>query len=583
MLQGHIKLSDSPIAQSVDWDWGEDGLQQQWNLGVPLLRIPLEIVAKKIFGLIGFPDRLLFLLIYALAMIELYIAFSSHSKKSTPEDRNPTLDLLAVVFSVMSPAFLRLVAVRFEVYEEVVAYFVLFQFILIARLLIFSVKQTPKNLLVVAFVASFLPLIRPTGIFPSLIAFALALAIFLRSRQRKLWAALATIVFISGPAILLTLNFFRFGAPTEFGHALSISMVPANDFAIRFDFPFQDESLLSAVTELFGFIFFPLHLNDWHYYESGISLFQSMTPRFRENYFQTISPLYLGLLLIFAISILVRSIPLKRTSDHGLRSDCRSSIMLAWSIPTALSLVVFYLRTPAISSRYILDLLPSCTILLTALWYLDIQKFTQRRGEKWGKAWGYSSALLIFGISSFDFSLSRNSLNQTHKNESALSADDVAKKLTEFRLFNIAATMVAKPLPESYECGDDFKRFGIYVNGQDWAPAPMCTPEIATVLFFKRAKCYKLTVEPIQDGPSSKEDWAKKVRIRENVKRLELISVELNGGDTELTFCSNGVPTTSSSNSIRMLTIGWTTKEIFKNEGPYPKPWVKLMKVARVE
>src|ERR1035437_9420299 len=54
-LKGHLRISEAPFGHLFDWHWG-NGLQTAWGLGVPLLRLPFEILAR-LAGQPFFPDR----------------------------------------------------------------------------------------------------------------------------------------------------------------------------------------------------------------------------------------------------------------------------------------------------------------------------------------------------------------------------------------------------------------------------------------------------------------------------------------------------------------------------------------------
>src|SRR5690242_5644947 len=56
MLRGALALQATPHGQMADWAWG-NGSQHVWGLGVALLRLPFEAIAK-VAGQVGFPDRI---------------------------------------------------------------------------------------------------------------------------------------------------------------------------------------------------------------------------------------------------------------------------------------------------------------------------------------------------------------------------------------------------------------------------------------------------------------------------------------------------------------------------------------------
>ena len=49
-------LHDDPRKVGYDMAWAEDGVQQVWGLGVPIWRLPFELLAN-FSGVAAFPDR----------------------------------------------------------------------------------------------------------------------------------------------------------------------------------------------------------------------------------------------------------------------------------------------------------------------------------------------------------------------------------------------------------------------------------------------------------------------------------------------------------------------------------------------
>src|ERR1700720_917241 len=57
LLKGELALSHNPAALDMDLCWSEGGVHQVWGLGIPLWRLPFDILAK-VFGYSNFPDRI---------------------------------------------------------------------------------------------------------------------------------------------------------------------------------------------------------------------------------------------------------------------------------------------------------------------------------------------------------------------------------------------------------------------------------------------------------------------------------------------------------------------------------------------
>src|ERR1700704_4190932 len=56
-LHGDLALSHNPVDLKMDLCWSEKGVQQVWGLGIPLLELPFNVLARA-FGYSFFPDRI---------------------------------------------------------------------------------------------------------------------------------------------------------------------------------------------------------------------------------------------------------------------------------------------------------------------------------------------------------------------------------------------------------------------------------------------------------------------------------------------------------------------------------------------
>ncbi|MGE5186230.1 MAG: hypothetical protein ACM31C_29450, partial [Acidobacteriota bacterium] len=162
---------------------------------------------------------------------------------------------------------------------------------------------------------------------------------------------------------LYATNAARFGAGFEFGHHMNLQSLPGNLYATRFSYPFQRAGLGEAAEELAGALF---DRPDRHvhtaFYAKHLHHGQSARPRWREYYFTTYTWAYVPVLL----AGLVLGVLAWRRRD-GPR-DREPQWLLAWALIGAAPLVVYYLRAPFLSSRYLLDLAPAFVALILIAW-----------------------------------------------------------------------------------------------------------------------------------------------------------------------------------------------------------------------
>lgn len=163
-------------------------------------------------------------------------------------------------------------------------------------------------------------------------------------------------------ALLFWTNFQRFGSGFEFGHSLTLNSSAEMRYASRFDHPFRHEPIWSAGRELFSCLFVSGgNLNGMEWYREQFFPWQSATFRWREIYFTVYDFSYLMMLgCVWCYSILV--VIFHWRNRQNVRELPFSAILGLWSLLSFLALTVFYLRSPFISSRYLVDFAPSFAI-----------------------------------------------------------------------------------------------------------------------------------------------------------------------------------------------------------------------------
>src|SRR5262249_22130100 len=138
---------------------------------------------------------------------------------------------------------------------------------------------------------------------------------------------------------------------------------PGNLVATRFSYPFERVGFAEAAAELAGSLFDrPETRIDGHgFYQRELHVGQSEHARFREYYFTTFSWPYAPLV----VAGLVLGALAWRRRD-GPPDDARW--LVAWAVLGGAPLVVFFLHSPSVSSRYQLDLAPAFVALLVIAW-----------------------------------------------------------------------------------------------------------------------------------------------------------------------------------------------------------------------
>jgi hypothetical protein len=382
-LRGHIALSDSPAAIMHDYCWVNGGMQQVWGLGVPAWRLPFEVLSK-LCGYSDFPDRVTFAFAYALAAWLIIKAFTGtpgtdlqSGESSATHSWYTSVGSIAILLAF--PPFITLCRTRFAVYEEAVAYTFLYGICLFAGLLIFESKRSLRWYLFLALGSGLAPFVRPTLAFYGGATCTLAVWLAWGWGFRRREIVLGLVIYLGAFSLLFLTNWQRFGSPLEFGHSLNFSDVHIR-YATRFENPYRHEPTLSASRELWGSLFNVKEFtHNYNWYQPNLFWGQSPSPRWRETYFSTFD-------LSFAAFISVAWVLGGRTLLNTLRRHRRPTLFelcTVWSMVPTIPLLVFYLHSPFITSRYMLDFAPAFAIALAGLW-IYVARFLGRRSGPMG-------------------------------------------------------------------------------------------------------------------------------------------------------------------------------------------------------
>lgn len=373
LLDGRLALSRAPEALAFDLAWTPSGVQQVWGLGAPLWQLPFEAAARAIGGS-PFPDRVALVVWLAVMMTALLRAFRPRQlghPRPDPQRRDVgrtrardsrAVQIGALLVTGLLPGFVTLLRCRMGVYEEAAMYAYGAAMLLLAGLVgLRRAPTTTRYLLLVGF-AGLTGLFRPTVWFYGLATVVVASAIVVRGRARHAVPAVAlgAALFVAGGTALFVTNALRFGRGSEFGHRLNVEELPGNLIATRFSYPFERVATLEAAQELVGSLFDgPERRSKRGFYQPHLHYWQSPTPRWREYYATTFSWPYVPVL---AAGLGLAALAWRRRGDPVARA------LGAWAVIGGAPLVVFYLSSPSMSSRYQLDLAPAFAALLVIAW-----------------------------------------------------------------------------------------------------------------------------------------------------------------------------------------------------------------------
>jgi hypothetical protein len=543
LLKGHLSLSDKPVGIAIDWAWGGNGTQHVAGMGVPFLELPFEIAAR-VLGYSAFPDRIFAALFLLLSLLSLSYGLR----------RNSTLIRIGFpALLLFSPPLLGLCSGRFEIYENVIFIAHNWTILCIGLLLQLSEKKGRTFIFLTALALGFSVLIRPTQLFYAVPGFLTLLFLC-----RRHYVA-CTFIFSLGPICLLILNNLRFGSPFSFGYELSISTIPWNDFSLRFDYPFQNEPFLSVAKELFGALFTgPV----W----SGITLdaknlhaFQSSTLRFREYYS---AGFHLPDAIFFILGIVsVLALIRKKTIERGLLAIGPLAAVAAGG------LILFYLRSPSFSSRYMVDFLAALTVGSLPLFLLRFQKFPIGSSL-------LAARLLLICWTNISY----------NNNFSGYPPSEVAFEFTQLKedLAIAEAEQNIENLSEFETCPSEIKYHSLWhLYGWNRSSAK-CEVTSFTSVISRPAACLAMTVAKTETCADDL-DPTLAIQAKRNSNFMELKSnvksplTKNKWPEYNLLFCDPDFQ--PQKTTYDLFSIGWVRPDELWRENPC----LKLLKLHRVE
>lgn len=553
-LNGKLAIRNDPYEHGYDWVWG-NGLQQNWGLGVPFLRLPFEALSHALGG-DGFPDRLVFIIYFTLAAFVFLWGIRSVLYTDDPNDWSLSLESLFItLICFISPTLIAMAVTRFDVYEEAVAYNCLWALGLGGLLLRLSDRPKVSLFLVLSFLAGFSPMIRPTGIFYGCITFGLAFFLLYKAKVRFQYILLGFGLFSVCPFLQLYINYLRFGEFFEFGYHRILDMIPVLGFMLKFSFPFAAESVLKASSELFGSLFLVKNLTGLNFFQNSIHSWQAGSLRFREYYFPGFSLIILGTMIIgwvLAFSAKRYDIPIFKLTEKTKRTLI---VMSCWSILSFGILFLFYLKKPAFSSRYDIDFLPALVIGTSVFLLVGIIAVKN-----------YLPALLsnILLVVLIIVWLSFNVLNANWIKEQRPNSyrPPAAVNLETMNSLRPKEVEFKPPLPTVY--GSEFTKsnYNIPTNLWGWYCYPGQYPQLdsrlvglvgpSVTLFFGPFECLQLQIKKWR--PDIEYD-INAIQVKVGTQYLVRDSVDESDGIQTLTFCT---PKSGSINKQwNLVTLGF--------------------------
>lgn len=375
LLKGNLYIGDSIYQIGHDLAWHDGQVNQLWGLGVGLWLVPFE-AAWRIIGQKWFPDRI------ALGVAFALLAWYSGSTAWKLADRlkRPALGIGLAWLVTLCPALWTLNQGPRLIYEETSLYACVVSLGILTALVRVACFGRRWDLFICAALAGLSALVRPTHGIYGLAGMIACSGIFLARRSSLKMILSANAAFAAGLFLLGITNWSRFGSPTEFGHNLS-STPGIIVFMTRIDNPMREASFVQAARELFGALFLMRDIRAPR--NPGDPLIPGEAPyaRWRDPYLSTydLSWAAVSLIAIAGTAFWSRR---KRLTGWRTREFLRrpgGALMLAtlaWAGLSIGALLVFYLRFPNFSFRYLLDFAPAFNGFALLFWLMLPKRFS---------------------------------------------------------------------------------------------------------------------------------------------------------------------------------------------------------------
>jgi hypothetical protein len=576
LLAGQLAISRNPVDTEFDMAWAEGGVQQVWGLGIPIWRLPFEIVAR-VFGHPSFPDRICLMIFIALVTYICLRVFTvvpsltpgfSAIKTCEPKDNSPAvidtcswiysnthnpLGLLATMIAVAFPPMLTLFRGKFDVHDEAITYGYYYALALFAGLIAFVYRPSAYLYIVLSLLSGFAGFVRPT-----ILAYggATSFLALIHARRAK-WGWLEC---LAGPGLfcaslggLYWSNLVRFGSGLEFGHRINMTGQELL-YLSRFDAPWNHEPLWGAIRELFGYLFFVNHLNGFNAFADGIVSWQSKTERMRHAYTTTFDIVLLcatiGLWSIAAVRA-CRKVTFRTRRPQPFKYDVNSkliSLTASWSLFGIIPLFAFYLYYCLISSMYVLDFAAAMSIVGIGILVLASNAARSIGNATWRALSIHTLTCAAVLWWAYDIAVERNYTTRLIAMDTSISVQNKADK------FPI--------LPRYYDSNSTPLSTGIPRNGDGW---DLKTGRTAAVvpLFIDDPDGVIVQVRPLRDSYAF-ENTCRSIRAKIGLEELQLETVKRTGDDWRLIFSAPQEP--KYRNGIQVLFLSIATNNSFRSD-----------------
>jgi hypothetical protein len=565
-LSGRLALSDNVASVVHDLTWSQGGVHQVWGLGIPLWRLPFDLVAHLV-GVFSFPDHLVFGVALCLWS---YFVLSTFITSLPLKDDDHLSRILPALAVLCSPVFISLASTRFQVYEEAVAYEYIYATALLSGLVRLHASPSRCKLWLLCLAAGGGILIRPTLLFYGILTLACTFPwlIHYPSKQFRTSWLIACLAFSIGPLICYKSNELRFGSGFEFGHRLNLQMLYGSVYATRFDSAYSAVAFTDAIKELLGLLFRVEQLNGDNFYALKFFPWQSETERWREMYFTTYDITWLPLCLVASVASVHNLATIIRSGFNNTRVDnnyciCRfhqpeiATVISLWAVGSATILSGFYLYNSVISSRYLADYAPAFSGLFVAAMFTlsSRSKWTDRNGVLMYLFAAAFGAWSIIQVATQQRSYNRPTSLTIHEVMALKNPENAMRHgnpKSEYRIVRDDGALNMVSVPESqYNKSFD----SIEYNGVGWDHVSGMTQPVV-IVFLAAFSSVDLVIKPVAGGQFTTEElrW---IRARSGLDALERRSIGLEkDGCYRFHFEKNGKWQTASPPEVVFIALG---------------------------
>jgi len=456
-FSGRLALTNHAEGVTHDLAWIEGGVQQVWGLGVPLWLAVWELLGRVIH-VSPFPERIAMLFGAVATMYALLRTWFGPGGDRSYASRG------AFLFTAMLPGVITMLRGRIAVYEEAAAYSYGASMLLLAGVMIMIRRPTTTRYVLLLAFAGATGLLRPTIWFYGAACAAIATVLYVRYRGSVRQAigviALASALFLAGGAALFVTNYLRFGNGGEFGHRLNLEDLPGNLYATRFNHPFETVAARDSAKELVGAMFGRPEQKarlGFFFYERNLHPGELDVPRWREYYFTPYTWAYVPFIVaglgcvVFAWLRVRQRGSAPPTPRQTPDLDRETRWLGLWAVLGGIPLLVFYLHSPSVSSRYFLDVAPTLVVLLVTSW----RYLATRLGSSILGTVGFGAFALWWGVSAVTSTIRHAWVSPVRARGAYLSLIDQTDP-----------PLISAVFPDAYDIADPW--IARYVGGDQW-------------------------------------------------------------------------------------------------------------------